>query len=306
MRSTFDNISRIGLACALSALACGSDPPAGDTDGSSTGAGDTESSPQTSATTSPSTSTTTPTDTTTEATTDDTTGPGGSVSTGMQDDSSSGDPTETTSTSSAETTTGVLAPCVDENIGMLVGDDIVSGTTVDTNDDFKLAECFGPGPSTTGIGETGIVDTEGPPPPETTSAGDVVTSDGGSTSIGEFWGDDYVIQWTPPESFVYTISITGSDFDNIVGVYPPVCASEYYSCNDDCYGVDAGLQFDASEGETVFIVVDGRNGQVGSFSLSINQGAGVCGGGGETDTATSGIGTGPLDTGAFIVPPDTE
>ncbi len=260
--------SRIRIVCVFSAVACGFTPGPATTDGSSTGSGDTEPSPVTSATSPSTSSTTATTDTTTDAATDDTTGPGGSVSTSLDDGSdSSASEAEGSTTTSADdtTTTGLLAPCVDEDLGSMVGQNLVVASTVNAADDFKLAECFSPGPATTGAD-----DTEGAPPPDPTSGTD--------TGIIEFFGDDYVLQWTPPETFVYTISITDADFDNIVGVYPPMCASKMYSCNDDCYGIDAGLQFVGTEGEPVFIVVDGRNGAVGSFSLSIEQGAGVCGG----------------------------
>jgi hypothetical protein len=306
----------LAFSCALAALACGTDPPAGDTDGSS-GEPNTESAPQTS---NSSPSTTEPETSTGETTGDETT-TGGSVSTSLSD---TGD---TTTTGNPDTTTGNPGDCVDEDIAGAVGKQVANGNTANAGDDFPLFTCSGGGGSTSDWG-SGFVSFVGSDdgmtfivPPDTDggggssgsggwdTSGGVVTSFGDTgvweSSGGEYTGDDYVIEWTPPESMAYTLSLQGSSFDTLLAVAPPECGAETFVCNDDCYGVDSALVFDATQGETVYIVVTGYQGQTGNFVLHIFEGGGLDCGGGDTDTDTATDTSPTTGPGTMTTGPDT-
>ena len=300
--------------CALAALACGTDPPAGDTDGTS-GGPTTESSPQTSNT---SPSTTEPEETTTPETTTDETTSGGSVSTSL------GDTGDTTTTGNPDTT-GDPAECVDEDIAGALGTDVATGITAGAGNDFDVDTCSGGGGSTTDFG-TSFVSFVGSDdgmtfivPPDTDggvvttggfdTSGGVVTSFGESglaeSSGGAFTGDDYVIEWTPPESMPYTFSLAHSSYDTLLAIAPPICGGDTLACNDDCFGNESALVFDATQGETIYIVVTGFKGQTGNFALHIFEGGDLeCDNGSTTtDTATGGFET--MTTSAGFIPPDT-
>jgi hypothetical protein len=307
-----DKTSRsFAFLCALAALACGTDPPAGDTDGSS-GQPSTESSPQTSNT---SPSTTDEPGTSTGETTGDETTTGGSVSTSL------GDTGDTTTTGNPDTT-GDPSDCVDEDIAGAIGPEVAAGITATAGNDFDIDTCSGGGGSTTDWG-SGFVSFVGSDdgmtfvvPPDTdggvvtgsggwdTSGGVVTsfgdTSGGFESSGGAFTGDDYVISWTPPETRTYTFSLAGSDYDTLLAIAPPVCGEDTLACNDDCYGNESALMFDATQGETIYIVITGFKGQTGNFMLHIFEANDLeCDNGGSgSDTATGG----PMTTSAGFIP----
>ena len=62
-------------------------------------------------------------------------------------------------------------------------------------------------------------------------------------------------------------------------VVEPVCGASRGECNDDCNGLESGLVFEATEGETVFIVIEGYGGR-----LEVETAADV---GAQADAATS-------------------
>lgn len=170
-------------------------------------------------------------------------------------------------------TTGDRAECVDEDLGMATGAEIVMGSSADQGDDFDWSSCAG-GFDTSGE-ERGSSDVAG----GTTSTATAGTSNGGFDSGGSGDsggkrgpGDDYVVAWTAPSTGPYTVSVEGSQYDTILAVTPPMCGAESLVCNDDCFELQSGLVFDARRGETVFIVIDGYGGQTGSFTLSITEG----------------------------------
>lgn len=218
--------------------------------------------------------------------------PPSTSSTGPEPGSSTtDDETSSTGGSDSSSSGGEPTDCVDEDIGSAVGDEVASGTNVGQGDDFQLRYCFGdwgPGP-TSGFG-TGDTDSFG----GTDSFGTGVGTTGGIGTTGG-WdpdGEDYVIEWTPPESGEYVIDTFGSPMDTVLSVVPPKCGSNARICNDDCQSLESAVIYDATEGETVYIVVEGYSGEDGSFVLNITAGDelecsfGPGTGGGSTTTTT--------------------
>ncbi len=290
-------LSTFGFAAAALFLvpACDSGG-SGDTDGGST-------SSTTTTTTSPPTTTATtgtPPGSTSSSTTDDsgsTTG-GSSTSGSTTDDSTSttGGSSSTTdapgSTGSSSSSTGEApSDCVDEDIFDAVGEDVASGQNDGQGDDFSLRFCFG-GPgggggatsfgsdtdafettgvvATTGFGDTGSFGTSGG---STSGFGtDGFGTDGFGSTGGFGDGDDYVISWTPPSTGPFVIDTVGSTMDTVLSVVPPKCGASRTVCNDDCNTLESGLIFEATEDETVYIVVEGYAGGSGTFTLNITEG----------------------------------
>jgi len=251
----------VGLCLTILVTGCPDDPADGGgtgaqtaTEGSSGTGGATPSGPQTQ----PSG------DTTGDSTTAAATGTTASNTTGGSTSSGAGSTDESGTTGDSGTTGGSTdgssdsgstdgsgstgeEDCVDEDLGMAVGVDIAAGTTVGAGDDFDWGDCFGkPGGFTNGP------------------------------------GDDYVLSWTPPATGPYVISLEGA-YDTFLTVAAPACDGAAETCNDDCNGLLSGMVYEATMGQTVFIVVDGFDGDVGNFSLSIEASNDpMCDGGGAT------------------------
>ncbi len=204
----------------------------------------------------------------------------------------------TASESSSSSSTGEPGDCVDEDIESAVGAEVVTGSNVGLSDDFGLRFCDGGVGSTTTAGsETGVA----------TSVGTVGTSGVGDTgdtfgttggSAGD--GGDFVVSWTPPSSGPFVIDTSGSDMDTVLTVVAPECGAMSSDCNDDCEGLRSGLIYEATEGETVYIVIEGYSGRRGSFVLNIAEGdalecdfGGSSTGGFDTEGSTTSAGTSP-------------
>ncbi len=187
---------------------------------------------------------------------------------------------------------------MDEDIGDAVGEEVASGTNDGQGDDFSLRYCDGASTSTSTTDPT-TVSTSGPD--DTGGGGGATTGVGGGTT-GDFGdgGDDYVVSWTPPSSGPFVLDTFGSGIDTVLSVVAPGCGAPAVDCNDDCDGFEAGLLYEATEGETVFIVIEGYSGRQGSFVLNIAEGEDLeCGGfdtdgpmGSSTSVGTS-VGTSP-------------
>jgi hypothetical protein len=99
-------------------------------------------------------------------------------------------------------------------------------------------------------------------------------------------GGDYVISWTAPAAALYHFTLAGSDYDTVLGIFPPECGGIEHVCNDDCFDVASSVQYQAEDGEQIYIVIDGFGGSQGNFVLNIGVGANVCGSSGTTTGAT--------------------
>jgi len=310
------SIVGLGVVCLLG-VACADDASSGGTESSSssdsdTTAGMTTMSMTTAMTTmSMDTGTTASVDTGTTASVDTGTTAVPDTSTTGSDSSDSGDSTDSTGTTSGSEssdsgTTGGSGDCVDEDIGMALGDAVASGSTVGQGDDFDWEECYGVGTGgfDSGIAFIGPGDTFGEDDGGGAPGGGAPGGKSGPGNLGgEGPGDDYVVSWTAPATGVYTLSLEGSSYDTFLTVHDPVCGSEVLECNDDCFDLESGLELTANMGQTYFIVVDGYAGAVGNFTLSITSGATLeC----EFASDSGDFGeSGAFDTGGFIDPTAT-
>ena len=117
---------------------------------------------------------------------------------------------------------------------------------------------------------------------------------GGTTGDSGDSGDDYVVSWTPPGSGPFVIDTFGSGIDTVLSVVAPECGASRGDCNDDCEGFESGLIYEATEGETVYIVIEGYSGRQGTFVLNIAEGDALECGGFDTDgpmTSSTSAGT---------------
>lgn len=165
--------------------------------------------------------------------------------------------TPATLTAPSTMTAGPIDGCVDLVLqGGPVGPGLTAGTTIGTTDEFQFCEAGGGG----------------------------VTTGGGGVS-----GGDYVISWAAPASGLYHFTLAGSDYDTVLGVFPPACGGDPYACNDDCNGTASSLEWFVNVGEEIYIVVDGFMGQEGNFVLTIGGGPSDCssstGSGGDNESA---------------------
>ena len=162
--------------------------------------------------------------------------------------STSGSPTSTPVTTpatvSATMTAGPIDGCVDlELVGGPVGSGLTAGSTIGATDDFQFCDAGGGGT-------------------------------GGGAS-----GGDYVVSWIAAASELYNFSLAGSDYDTVLGVFPPECGGVQYECNDDCIGVASSLELYVNAGQQLYIVIDGFQGREGNFVLNIATGRSGCAGG---------------------------
>jgi hypothetical protein len=167
--------------------------------------------------------------------------------------------TPVTLTAPSTMTTGPIDGCVDlELLGGPVGSGLTSGTTIGATDDFQFCDAGGGG----------------------------VTTGGGGVS-----GGDYVVSWIAPASGLYNFTLAGSNYDTVLGLFPPECGGDPYECNDDCDGVASSLESYVNAGQEVYIVIDGFQGQEGNFVLNIGTGPTDC---------SSGSGSGGNESADFI------
>lgn len=278
----FQTFSSILLALGATTLlllpACDSAVDLDDTSGT-TGDSSTSGPGATSSTTVPATSSTTQPGTTTVSP--------GSSSTGEDMTSSTSDSTD------ASSSTGEPEDCVDEDIEDAVGKGVASGTNDGQGDDFALRYCDGGIGSSTSAGTVGPDDSGGGEGTTDPSEGTTGMGSGTTGGFGDS-GDDYVVSWTPPSSGPFVIDTFGSGIDTVLSVVSPECGASKGDCNDDCDGVESGLVYEATQGETVFIVIEGYSGRQGTFVLNIAQGEALECGGFDTDgpmTSSTSAGT---------------
>jgi hypothetical protein len=166
--------------------------------------------------------------------------------------------TPATVTAPSTMTAGPIDGCVDlELVGGPVGPGLTAGSTIGATDDFQFCEAGGGGGVTTG---------------------------GGNVS-----GGDYVVSWIASTSGLYNFTLVGSDYDTVLGLFPPECGGVQYECNDDCNGVSSVLESYVNAGQEIYIVIDGFMGQEGNFVLNIGTGPSDCssgtGSGSDNDSA---------------------
>ncbi|MGK4007579.1 MXAN_6577-like cysteine-rich protein [Sorangium sp. So ce1036] len=79
-----------------------------------------------------------------------------------------------------------------------------------------------------------------------------------------------IYRFTAPEAGLYRFDTRGSSYDTVLGVLG-ADACDVLACNDDLGGREARASVELDEGEAVFVVVSGYDGEQGDFSLRIGR-----------------------------------
>ncbi len=100
-------------------------------------------------------------------------------------------------------------------------------------------------------------------------AGEPNHSGGANTGGASIW-----YNWSAPEDSSVDVSLSGSNFDTVLGVYtgPDVSGLSAIANNDDVNfpgDLTSFVNFNAVQGTTYFIAIDGFNGAVGNAALSL-------------------------------------
>jgi hypothetical protein len=131
-----------------------------------------------------------------------------------------------------ESGTCSVPTCTEADLGSQTGSPVVTGTNVGQSNDFA-PNCVGPN------------------------------------------GADIAYLWTAPASGAYQFDTFGSNFDTILMLFSgcPGPGTTQLACNDDASGgpptTRSRLQYTATAGQNIVIVIDGYNGAVGNFALNI-------------------------------------
>lgn len=96
-------------------------------------------------------------------------------------------------------------------------------------------------------------------------------TDGHAPSCGDPGSREVAYRFVAPEDGTYIFDTTDALFDSVISVRSDACME--LGCNDvNPYlgGFDALLSVDLTQGQTVFVVVDGADGAAGPFTLRVN------------------------------------
>lgn len=100
---------------------------------------------------------------------------------------------------------------------------------------------------------------------------------GDNTGLGDDWnascapnGEDATYQFTAPAAGNYQFDTAGSPGDTVLAILDD-CAGPEVDCNDDTVGLTSEVTLMMAAGQTVIIVVEGYNGEMGPFTLNISQ-----------------------------------
>ena len=101
---------------------------------------------------------------------------------------------------------------------------------------------------------------------------DATKEAGEPNHAGKLGGVSVWYRWTAPASGKATISTCESDFDTLVAVYTgsAVNALTAVAANDDACGLKSSVSFQAAEGTTYRIAIDGLNGAIGTYALLVS------------------------------------
>jgi hypothetical protein len=165
------------------------------------------------------------------------------------------------------------------------------------------------GSSSSGVMESGPMETTTGPDPLACIDGDLGGALGDAVASGTIAGatDDLTIScaggggadavylWTAPAAGTYTFDLSGSQYDTGMALFDPDCSGAEMVCNDDALGLTSQITSDFAAGESVLVAVDGYNGATGSFVLGINAGSApsyACADGGDLGSATGSVASG--------------
>jgi hypothetical protein len=99
----------------------------------------------------------------------------------------------------------------------------------------------------------------------TTGRTDNVTA---SCTVNE--AEDVTLQWTAPQTGTYVFDTEGSDYDTVLYALDG-CGGEELACSDDADGLNASLQLQLQQGQTLILVMDGWSTSTGQYVLNIAQ-----------------------------------
>jgi hypothetical protein len=124
-----------------------------------------------------------------------------------------------------------------------------------------------------------VVPPVGPTPDEVLASAVPVMASGNTTGMGNDatgtcggGAEDYVYEYTAPQTGTYTMSLAGSAYDTILFVQAQTgpCAFGDLACDDDgAGGLQSLVTLPLNQGDTVYIVVDGFGTSTGAFTLNI-------------------------------------
>lgn len=87
------------------------------------------------------------------------------------------------------------------------------------------------------------------------------------------WGRDRTFRWTAPASGTYFFDTVGSNFDTVLHARSDSCNGPSIACDDDSGGdLKSAFALSLQQGESIVLVVDGFEGDAGSFRLNIDGG----------------------------------
>ena len=81
-------------------------------------------------------------------------------------------------------------------------------------------------------------------------------------------GEDVMYRFTAPAGGTYVFDTTGTAFDTVLAVLGS-CGGPELDCNDDTDGLTSEVTVALMAGESVIIVVDSYDGEVGPFTLNV-------------------------------------
>jgi hypothetical protein len=101
---------------------------------------------------------------------------------------------------------------------------------------------------------------------------DATKEAGEPAHAGKTGGASVWYRWTAPASGKATVSTCDSDFDTLLGVYTggAVNALTEVAANDDACGLRSSVSFQAVQGATYRIAIDGLNAVIGTFELLVS------------------------------------
>ena len=90
------------------------------------------------------------------------------------------------------------------------------------------------------------------------------------SSCGDGGGQDATYQFTAMVAGTYVFSTEGSMIDTILSVLDG-CGGLELDCNDDTVGLTSEVTIDLAAGQSVILVVDGFDGEMGPITVSVSQ-----------------------------------
>ncbi|MEE2755348.1 MAG: CAP domain-containing protein [Myxococcota bacterium] len=100
---------------------------------------------------------------------------------------------------------------------------------------------------------------------------------------GTSGSNDYSVLFVSPTAGIYRFSTVGSSFDTVLHARSPQCDGQVLACNDDAVDTASAIELSLAAGESVILVVDGFNRDVGSVTLRVEGKETQCDNGADDD-----------------------